>query len=319
VHLKLVWPERAAPNSNEWRQANNPMLPGEYDAAGYEAADVQFNGAAWGGLEQMPDYPHNPYNDGAWSKWGTNNCRCSTSIQTFETGKTTEALCGEACVLNNQCRSFGIWTGVWAGRCILFDAPCTSVCPEPTSTAGGYTNDLYNRFWNPAATDGSTAASPGFEQSALLDGSIDSYQWFYAVGASRLWNGGFPGGGISGSSSSDPVGETIVELHAMCGAQGEVDILSAEDLDRPTYTSTRVGDAYTAGAWGHSEVAEGRWVQYSAALPGFASTAVHFGFSSDEKDEEAWFDYIRVTGAGPDRYVCFSHHTLITVVHKHAN
>ena len=50
-------------------------------------------------------------------------------------------------------------------------------------------------------------------------------------------------------------------------------------------------------------MAEGRWVQYSAALPGFASVGVHFGFSSDEKDEEAWFDYIRVTGVGPDRCV----------------
>ena len=50
-----VWPERAAPNANEWRQANNPMVPGQHDCAGYEAVDVHFAGHAWGGLEWMAD------------------------------------------------------------------------------------------------------------------------------------------------------------------------------------------------------------------------------------------------------------------------
>ena len=44
--------------------------------------------------------------------------------------------------------------------------------------------------------------------AALLDGSVDHGNWFYAVGAGSEWSGGFPG-------ASSP--ENVVELHAFQG------------------------------------------------------------------------------------------------------
>ena len=48
--FKIVWPQRRGPNYNIWRQSTNPVTD-KVKVEGYEAVDVKFNGAKWGGLE----------------------------------------------------------------------------------------------------------------------------------------------------------------------------------------------------------------------------------------------------------------------------
>ena len=48
--FKIVWPKRKGPNYNIWRQSTNPVTD-KVKVEGYEAVDVKFNGAKWGGLE----------------------------------------------------------------------------------------------------------------------------------------------------------------------------------------------------------------------------------------------------------------------------
>ena len=48
------------------------------------------------------------------------------------------------------------------------------------------------------------------------------------------------------------------------------------------------------------------WREYSASLPeGTAAATMKFGLDSDSLSEEVWFDYFRITGAGPDRSSSF--------------
>jgi hypothetical protein len=71
-------------------------------------------------------------------------------------------------------------------------------------------------------------------------------------------------------------------------SQKEIVLLEGTDLDASTYM--------TVGS-----VTKDRWVEYRAKLTGFASTAImHFGLQSNHPEEEAWFDYCRVRGTGPD-------------------
>ena len=56
LHLKLVWPDLATPNSNEWKQVTNPVTASSGGVAGYEAVDVNFDQNYWGGLERSATY-----------------------------------------------------------------------------------------------------------------------------------------------------------------------------------------------------------------------------------------------------------------------
>ena len=106
--LKIVWPNRASPNYNEWKQSSNPLTE---PRAGYEAVDVHFTAQSWAGL-------------------------------------------------------------------------------------------------------GSESSS------ALLDGSPGDHYWYYAVGATEEFAGGFPGPGTA---------ESVVELHALC--PGMLPTLAAGQLN----------------------------------------------------------------------------------------
>ena len=72
------------------------------------------------------------------------NCNCGAKIAKWTTGYQTPALCSQQCQANAQCVSFGIWTGINQGQCVLFDAVCGSSCPSPTNVGNGWTNDVYN-------------------------------------------------------------------------------------------------------------------------------------------------------------------------------
>eukprot|EP01047_Picozoa_sp_COSAG01_P022644 COSAG01_NODE_1352_length_10614_cov_13.260010_2_plen_2939_part_01 len=68
----------------------------------------------------------------------------------------------------------------------------------------------------------------------------------------------------------------------------EVVLLEGSDLDASTHMVV-------------GTITQDRWVQYSAKLKGFASTAImFFGLQSDSAEEEVWFDWCRIRGTGPD-------------------
>ena len=71
------------------------------------------------------------------------NCNCGARLNSFPS-HTVESCAGK-CDANTQCKSFGMWTGMNKGSCVLFDTACTSTCPQPTNVATGYTNDVYNK------------------------------------------------------------------------------------------------------------------------------------------------------------------------------
>ena len=51
LHLKIVWPNREAPNYNEWKQTSNPI--DNPTVTGYEPVDIHFTSQSWGGLERQ--------------------------------------------------------------------------------------------------------------------------------------------------------------------------------------------------------------------------------------------------------------------------
>ena len=77
-HLKLVWPDGSSwssQNSNvseflpqEWKQSNNPVTEsaGNNNVTGYEAININYEGAYWGGLSRSP---HNPLIHGSTNGW----------------------------------------------------------------------------------------------------------------------------------------------------------------------------------------------------------------------------------------------------------
>lgn len=49
--FKLVWPQKAGSNTQEWKQTSNPMSKISGSVDGYEAINAPFNDNSWGGLE----------------------------------------------------------------------------------------------------------------------------------------------------------------------------------------------------------------------------------------------------------------------------
>eukprot|EP01043_Picozoa_sp_COSAG02_P018093 COSAG02_NODE_835_length_16654_cov_52.747569_9_plen_2865_part_01 len=90
-------------------------------------------------------------------KMANGNCNCGNRISQWPTGKQTVALCEAACVADERCLSFGLWTGtISRGYCALFDAPCVhEACGRPTNVARGFTNDNFNMV--AGSTNGSVA------------------------------------------------------------------------------------------------------------------------------------------------------------------
>ena len=91
------------------------------------------------------EYPYH-HTGASWTSFTPGNCNCGWPRLADYGGNVynTPALCGALCAATTGCRAFGIWTGVDAGQCSLFDTVCTSPCATPTATAGGYTNDVFN-------------------------------------------------------------------------------------------------------------------------------------------------------------------------------
>ena len=87
------------------------------------------------------------------------NCNYGTRLGNFPS-HTVESCAGK-CDANTQCKSFGIWTGLDKGYCILWYTAYTSPCPAPTSVATGYTNDVYNKQDIHTADDFCRACSSG--------------------------------------------------------------------------------------------------------------------------------------------------------------
>jgi hypothetical protein len=52
-HFKLVWPNKAGENTQEWKQSSNPAIAvaSSGGVTGYEAVNAPFTGSSWGGLE----------------------------------------------------------------------------------------------------------------------------------------------------------------------------------------------------------------------------------------------------------------------------
>ena len=73
------------------------------------------------------------------------NCNCGTRIAQFASGYETTQKCQAQCEANNGCRSFGLWTEQDQGYCALFGTACTSQCPQPTSAADGFKNNVFNK------------------------------------------------------------------------------------------------------------------------------------------------------------------------------
>eukprot|EP01043_Picozoa_sp_COSAG02_P010260 COSAG02_NODE_357_length_23913_cov_6.793483_8_plen_2934_part_01 len=91
------------------------------------------------------------------------NCNCGNRISEWPNGKETVELCEAACVEDERCLSFGLWTGAKShGYCALFDAPCArEACYRPTNVAHGFTNDNYNMV------------AGSYNDSVELDGTDD--------------------------------------------------------------------------------------------------------------------------------------------------
>ena len=76
------------------------------------------------------------------------NCNCGSVLQVIFSGASSVAECRAQCAANENCVSFGLWTGANRGACGLFDQACptdpNAPCPSPTNVADGYTNDVFN-------------------------------------------------------------------------------------------------------------------------------------------------------------------------------
>jgi hypothetical protein len=94
---------------------------------------------------------------------------------------------------------------------------------------------------------------------ALLDGSVNSGNWWYAVGSNRFHGGGFPGPGLV---------VNVVELYGWCGAdtreyswESIVDEAPAGGAEATSWSDTEVTDTVAGlvhGPWGNNVLAVSR-------------------------------------------------------------
>eukprot|EP01046_Picozoa_sp_COSAG06_P012809 COSAG06_NODE_763_length_12486_cov_37.835244_4_plen_1077_part_00 len=241
--MKIVWPNRAAPNYNTWRQTSNPVTADPGGVTGYEAVDIHFTSNFWGGLEKSPhaatlidgSVNHNNwfYAVGTRQAWGGGMPGAQDAENQVElwvetgwvllfrqtAGNYRENADWLSFNPNDQTADFSILDQLENFR--QPDGAFTMKIVWPNRAAPNY--NTWRQTSNPVTADpggvdGYEAVDVhftsnfwgGLEKSqagtTLIDGSVNHGNWFYAVGTRAAWGPGIPG-------AQDP--ENQVELWAL--------------------------------------------------------------------------------------------------------